>query len=110
MNTVHIVDQKINIKNVYLNQVDTTRSLDGELELKTEDKWKQILKKAEENNSKIWDSKIYRLENISFANGSLNLFCSTINFSTRLSMNAFTEDLKKLGEKFFPFGMFFLVL
>lgn len=97
------------IQNVSIKEIVSSRVIDDNLEENCKKKWLDIQQKAKESNSKIWDSEIYRFENIVSDEDELTLIVSTIPFSVRLALNSFTKEIMRLGERHKPMGMFFLV-
>ncbi len=95
------------VQNIYAKEVFPTRIISNRLEENCKKKWLELRQKAEENNSKIWDSEIYRFENIIIDKDKIILNVSTLPFSIRLAMNFFTKEIVELGEGYKPMGMFF---
>lgn len=95
------------ITDVDVKEIQSMRAIDIALEEKFTQKWTEIQQKAKENNSKIWDSELYRLENLIRDRDKIILSVSIIPFSIRLAANSFTKEIIELGEKYRPMGMFF---
>lgn len=101
-----IFNGKYSEKDVYVEEINSTRVIDGELESNLIASWKNTLKVAKEKNQKIWDSTIYRLENCGASSQKIHLHLSTIPFSIRLEMNKYTDKIKQLGPQYSPKGIF----
>ena len=95
------------IQNVSIKEIVSSRVIDDNLEEDCKKKWLETQQKAQESNSKIWDSEIYRFENIVSDKDELTLIVSTIPFSVRLALNSFAKEIMEFGEKYRPMGMFF---
>lgn len=95
------------VENISAREVFSTRIISDNLEDICKKKWLELRQKAEENNSKIWDSEIYRFENLVGNKDKIILNVSTLPFSIRLAMNFFTKEIMELGEEYKPMGMFF---
>ena len=97
------------IQNVSIKEIVSSRVIDDNLEEDCKKKWLETQQKAQESNSKIWDSEIYRFENIVSDKDELTLIVSTIPFSVRLALNSFAKEIMEFGEKYRPMGMFFSI-
>jgi hypothetical protein len=97
--------------NWFSNQISvhieqSTRRLNNSLEKNSKDTWEEMLKEARSRGSKLWDSTVYRFESFKEKDGEISLHFSTIPFSTRLGMNKHTNQVKALGKKYAPMGLF----
>lgn len=109
--------QDINI----VRNMNTTRKIDQNLESIAKDQWEEIVKKSEQEGTKIWDGTYYRLDNVpEIKNGSNEFKLSTIKYSLVKAyrglseQNNLTEDqytyhintggLIKTTDNFYVFG------
>lgn len=84
----------------------SSRLIDPQLEKKMSVSWKELTANAAKNNKKIWDSELYRLENVVVSDRRLKIILSTIPFSRRKMTTVFLPEVLNLGEKYFSKGMF----
>lgn len=87
-------------------KTQSSRLVDPQLEKKVLVGWKELTANAAKNNRKIWDSELYRLENVAVSNHSLKVILSTIPFSRRKMTTVFLPEVLNLGEEYFSKGMF----
>lgn len=92
-------------EDVIIREVKSTRKTDKDLEKLAAGKWQEIVEKARLENKKIWDSEVYRLEKV-VSNDKTTLYVSTIKYSARIAMREFTGEIKKLGLKYAPLGIY----
>ncbi len=91
---------------VSIHVIPSTRELDEGLERDCKDAWEEMLKESLSRGSQLWDSAIYRFEDIRGKDDKINLYFSTIPFSIRLGMNKHTSQVKNLGESYASMGLF----
>jgi hypothetical protein len=91
---------------VSIDEVESTRLINEDLESKCKDRWNESLQQAATEGKQIWDSTVYRYENSLVKEDSLELNLSTIPFSMRWSMNSFTADIATLGLEYAARGMY----
>jgi len=89
-----------------VKEVASSRKIDPKLEGLCRQRWQEFLQQAKNQNKKLWDSEIYRLESFDKRNNSLELKVSVIPFSVRLGMNDCVNEVKKLGESYAAFGLY----
>lgn len=96
--------EKVNIS----EETVTTRKIDKNVEDLLDKYWLELQENSLKNNKQIWDSLLYRLENISIndISNDLSLTLSTINFSTRKAITNYLDRIMELGEDYFSKGMF----
>jgi hypothetical protein len=81
--------QDINIKR---NKI-SSRKIDPVLENKAKSQWEEIVKKSEQEGTKIWDGTYYRLDNVSeIKNGSNEFKLSTIKYSLVKAYRGLSEE------------------
>lgn len=93
------------LEQVQVTEIKSSRLVDESLEQSAIDSWKSACDEAVQRGSELWDSEVYRLENVS-DDEVLSLQLSTIPFSVRLGMNKHTVSIQALGENYAPKGMF----
>jgi hypothetical protein len=91
---------------VSIQERQTTRLIDVDLQTRAEKHWQNMLAEASVQGKKIWDSQVYRFESGTIKDNQLHLQLSTIPFSIRVALNKETKRLGELGEFFFPLGMY----
>lgn len=92
---------------VIISHIESSRKIDNDLEVKAEQLWNEELARAASQGKKLWDSKLYRVENISTdADNNLNIAFSQINYSIRKSLSKFTDDITRLGLDYSASGCF----
>lgn len=95
---------------VLVKEAVSSRKIDDILENFSKNKWRELVEESKKNQAVLWDSYIYRFENLFFEKGILNIEASTIPFAVRLGMNYFSNRIESLGEDYNPRGMFFSCL
>ncbi len=91
---------------ILIRNIISTRMIHKKIERAAKDAWEYKVQQAKLNDSRIWDSKIFRYEGFKLKNKKLVFSVSEIPFSIRLGMNQCTNDIKALGNEYAPFGMF----
>ncbi len=84
----------------------STRRLDNLLEKDSKETWEKMSTEALSRGSQLWDSNVYRFEDVKEKDGKIVLYFSTIPFSIRLGMNKHTNSVKKLGKDYASMGLF----
>lgn len=82
------------------------RKINKALESKCKKIWSEIKKESYKSGKEVWDSIVYRLNNIEVRNDAIRLHLGTIPFSTRLALNQCTNDLITLGEGYHPMALY----
>lgn len=96
---------------VIVTETPSTRHVDPALEGKCLADWNNKLAMAKKEGKLLWDSEIYRFEKtLAASTHNLSLQFSTIPFSVRLGMNAYTDIVQKKGLSYAPQGLFTSVL
>lgn len=93
-------------KEIFIKEVPSTRKSNAKLEEKIATDWRDVLEQATKTKREIWDSALYRLEEVVAVDNYLHFKLSTISFSTRLMMKKNTAEIKQLGFEYSPCGMF----
>lgn len=99
----HIVlKQHITAAEVSITHVQkSTRTIDPALEKKIDATWSDILLEAQAHNKQIWDSQIYRIEDIAITadqtEKKLRIVFTTIPYSKRYPMNRLEKEVETLG-------------
>lgn len=93
-------------KDIVIKEVPTTRKTDTKLEERISTDWRDVLEQAAKTKREIWDSALYRLEEVIAVDNSLHFKLSTIVFSARLMMKKYTAEIKRLGFEYSPRGIF----
>lgn len=92
-------------------EIQSSRLIETKLEEACQKEWGTKLATAKAQNRMLWDSEIYRFEQVSQKpDKQLVLHFSTIPFSIRLGMNEHTGMVKSLGNAYAPRGLFTSVL
>ncbi len=96
---------------VTVTEIPATRHIDLGLEGKCLADWNAKLLEAKKQGRLLWDSEIYRFEKaFNTSTNNLSLQFSTIPFSIRLGMNAYTDTVQEKGLPYAPQGLFTSVL
>lgn len=93
-------------EHVFLTEVASSRAVDEKLEAMSKNTWQTMLHEAAATGRQLWDSEIYRLEDVDICTHTLSLNISTVPFSVRVGMNDHTERVRQLGLAYAPKGLY----
>lgn len=91
---------------VIIEEVESKREINNELESSCRGEWRKIIAEAKEQGRKIWESRIYRFESCRWSGNQVFFNFSTIPFSIRFSLNQFTNRIRDLGFEYAALGLF----
>ncbi|HBI17663.1 MAG: hypothetical protein UR60_C0006G0034 [Candidatus Moranbacteria bacterium GW2011_GWF2_34_56] len=84
----------------------SNRKIDFEIENKIDKKWKEYEGEKKQEGGMIWDAVTYRLEDLKVRENKLNITLGEIKYSKRIGARWFLDKLEKLGEKYYPRGVY----
>ena len=105
-NITILFDGRWTAQNIEVNEIQSTRLVDRNLESALSVSWNNTVDAARKEGKKVWDSDVYRFEHLELSMEKLYLYFSIIPFSVRLEMNKYTEKIRQLGQSYGAKGLF----
>lgn len=81
-------------------------SIPGDLREKVEKLWKQEKRKAKEKRAELFNSKIYRLEELNYSGKDLSLTLGTLPYSFQKITKYLINEIIKQSKDYYPNGLF----
>lgn len=91
---------------VSISHILSTRKIDDKLENAAKITWEQDCNQAVASGKQMWDSNLYRLEDISNTNNQTQIIFSEIKYSIRKTLSKFTTEIENLGLDYASKGCF----
>ncbi len=90
----------LNFSNLYKIKIDQN------IEIKIKKSWNKYKKKKISEGGIIWDATTYRLDFLDIMERDMELFLGEVKFSKRIGARDYLDEIFKLGNEFYPNGIF----